>query len=81
MILTTADGYEEQVKERDDAPTAVLRWAEEGYTVAQISASAIESLGLEAVLAEAVTALDKSDACQPKDKIGLVCMYQVSSLP
>lgn len=73
IILTTADLYDEKVAERDDAPTAVLRWAEEGYTVVQISASAIESLSVEAVFTEAIGALDKCDVCQPKDKVGLIC--------
>jgi carboxymethylenebutenolidase len=73
IVLTTADIYDEKVAERDDAPTAVLRWAEEGYTVVQMSASTIESLGVETVFTEAISALDKCDVCQPKDKVGLIC--------
>lgn len=72
ILLTTPDIYDEQLKQRDDAPTAVLKWAEEGYTVAQISASAINTSNIKSVLSEAITAFDKCEACQPKDKIGLI---------
>lgn len=76
IILTSEVIYDDLVAQRDDAPTAVLRWAEEGYAVVQISASAIESQGIEAVLHEATKALTACDACQPKDKVGLVCMFR-----
>lgn len=72
ILLTTPDIYDEQLKQRDDAPTAVLKWAEEGYTVAQLSASAINTSNVESLLSEAITAFDKCEACQPKDKIGLI---------
>jgi carboxymethylenebutenolidase len=78
ILLTTADVYDEQVAQRGDAPTAVLRWAEEGYAVAQISPSAIEALGIEGALNGAIGALRQCDACQPKDKVGLVCMFPVA---
>ncbi|KAH7324172.1 LEA domain protein [Stachybotrys elegans] len=73
IILTTQDEYDEAVVNRDDAPTAVLKWAEEGYTVVQISAEALGSPNAETVVAEALDALNKSETCQPKDKVGLVC--------
>ncbi|KAM0715805.1 hypothetical protein Q7P37_008319 [Cladosporium fusiforme] len=73
ILFTTPDVYDEKVTQRDDAPTAVLKWAEEGYAVVQISADAIEPLKVEMILTEAVKALEHCDACQPKDKIGLIC--------
>lgn len=73
IILTSDEIYDEQVAQRDDAPTAVLKWAEEGYTVVQISATATEASDIKTVFDEALSALEKCDACQPKNKVGLVC--------
>jgi len=73
ILLTTPEIYDEKVTQRDDAPTAVLKWAEEGYTVFQISAEAVGPSEIETVLDEALGAFDQCDACQPKDKVGLVC--------
>jgi carboxymethylenebutenolidase len=73
ILITSSEIYDEQVTQRDDAPTAVLKWAEEGYAVFQISAEAFGSSKIEAVLEEAFRAFDQCDACQPKDKVGLVC--------
>ncbi|OAA64021.1 LEA domain protein [Cordyceps fumosorosea ARSEF 2679] len=73
IILTTGDEYDEEVTHRDDAPTPVLKWAEEGYAVVQISAAAIASSGAEKASSVAVQALNRCDACKPKDKVGIVC--------
>lgn len=73
IILTSDEIYDEHVEQRDDAPTAVLKWAEEGYTVVQISTTAIEASDIKTVFDEALNALEGCDACQPKDKVGLVC--------
>jgi carboxymethylenebutenolidase len=78
ILFTTDDIYDEEVTQRDDAPTAVLKWAEEGYTVFQISATSIESSELGKVLNEAVEAFERCDACQPKTKVGLVCGFKHS---
>jgi carboxymethylenebutenolidase len=72
ILFTTDDIYDEQVTQRDDAPTAVLKWAEEGYTVVQISAAAVGGSKIEDLLTEAVKAIERCDACQPKDKVGVV---------
>ncbi|OAA79814.1 LEA domain protein [Akanthomyces lecanii RCEF 1005] len=72
LILTTADEYDEDGTHRDDAPTPVLKWAEEGYTVVQTSAAAIGSSSAEQILSLAMEALQGCDACQPKDKVGVV---------
>jgi carboxymethylenebutenolidase len=73
ILFTTDDIYDEKLEQRDDAPTAVLKWAEEGYTVVQISAAAVGKSNIEDLLTEAVKAIEKCDACQPKDKVGVVC--------
>lgn len=78
IILTSEEIYDEKVTQRDDAPTAVLKWAEEGYTVIQVSATAVESSDIKTVFDEALNALEKCDACQPKDKVGLVCRFSSS---
>lgn len=80
VILATADIYDEQVVEHDGAPTAVLKWAEEGYTVAQASQSAVDSLGIEAVLTAALKAFEECETCQPKGKVGLVCKSPIPIL-
>ncbi|XWW93355.1 hypothetical protein V2A60_001288 [Cordyceps javanica] len=73
IILTTVHEYDEKVTHRDDAPTPVLKWAEEGYTVVQISAAAIETSNADQVFSVAMDALEKSDTCQPKGNVGVVC--------
>jgi carboxymethylenebutenolidase len=78
ILITTWGMYDEQVTQRDDAPTAVLKWAEEGYAVFQISAEAFGSSKIEAVLEEAFRAFEDCDACQPKEKVGLVCESSTS---
>ena len=73
ILLTTAETYDEHVMQRDDAPTAVLKWAEEGYTVVQIAGVAVKPLEFGAVLIEALDLLERCDACQPKGGVGLIC--------
>ena len=73
ILLTTPEVYDEKLLQRDDAPTAVLKWAEEGYAVFQVSAEAVETSEIGAVLKQAFDAFEQCDACQPKDKVGLVC--------
>jgi carboxymethylenebutenolidase len=80
ILITTPGTYDEQVTQRDDAPTAVLKWAEEGYAVFQISAEAFGSSKIEAVLEESFRAFGQCDACQPKEKVGLVCGSCLSRL-
>ena len=80
ILLTTPKIYDEQVAQRDDAPTAVLKWAEEGYTVFQVSAEAVGSLGLDTVFEEALHAFRHCETCQPKDKVGVVCESSLSQL-
>ena len=77
ILFTTENIYDEQVTQRDDAPTAVLKWAEEGYTVVQISATAVEPSKIEDLFSEAFEALERCEACQPKDKVGTICRSKV----
>ena len=78
ILITTPEVYDEKLLQRDDAPTAVLKWAEEGYAVFQIAAEAVETSEIGAVLKKAFDAFEQCDACQPKDKVGLVCESSTS---
>lgn len=75
ILLTTQDVYDEQVTQRDDAPTAVLKWAEEGYTVFQVSVAAVQFSNVTNIFEDAMKAFEQCEACQPKNKIGLVCRF------
>jgi carboxymethylenebutenolidase len=80
ILLTTPEIYDEQVAQRDDAPTAVLKWAEEGYAVFQVSIPAVGSSDIATVFVKALHALKHCETCQPKDKVGLVCESSLSQL-
>jgi carboxymethylenebutenolidase len=80
ILITTPEIYDEEVTQRDDAPTAVLKWAEEGYAVFQISAAAVRPSEIGAVLEDAFNAFEQCDACQPKEKVGLVCEFDFSGI-
>lgn len=73
ILLTTSTIYDEHVTQTGDAPTAVLKWAEEGYTVLQVLAAAIHPSEIGRVLTEALETLESCTACQPKGKVGLIC--------
>lgn len=51
-------------------PSPILKWAEEGYAVVEIVATALEKSS--GVLARALQVLQDCDACTPKDKVGIV---------
>jgi carboxymethylenebutenolidase len=78
ILLTTPETYDEQVAQRDDAPTAVLKWAEEGCAVFQVSAEAVGSSDIATVFVKALQAFKHCETCQPKDKVGLVCESSLS---
>ncbi|EGX90353.1 LEA domain protein [Cordyceps militaris CM01] len=75
LLLVSRHEYDEDVTHRDDAPTPVLKWAEEGYAVVQISAAAMEASGAaaEQAFSLAMEALERCESCQPKDAVGVVC--------
>jgi carboxymethylenebutenolidase len=72
ILITTPEIYDEEVTQRDDSPTAVLKWAEEGYAVFQVSAEALGS-DIATVFERALHAFKYCETCQLKDKVGLVC--------
>lgn len=58
----------------EGTPSPLIKWAEEGYTVAQLHLSAFEGRSSEDILNETVAALNRCEKCEPKGKIGLVGM-------
>lgn len=74
LILLVPDSNA-QLTITDGVPSVLIKWAEEGYTIVAISASAIESppVDLQQLLAIGTKALKDSIECNPKDEIGLVC--------
>lgn len=61
------------LKIENGIPSALIKWAEEGYTVIELQSSATTSKEIGASISEALKQLSKCTACQPKDVIGLVC--------
>ncbi|KAJ5113995.1 NTF2-like protein [Penicillium angulare] len=56
---------------KDGVPSLMMKWTEEGYTVALVTQSALENDGA-LVLEQAVDALTSSERCEPKDRIGVI---------
>ncbi|KAF4974590.1 hypothetical protein FZEAL_8517 [Fusarium zealandicum] len=69
IILTLASP--DPLKIDEGVPSALVKWAEEGYTVAQIDSTAFENAQSLDVVDEAVVALKQCDDCD-KGTIGLV---------
>ena len=51
-------------------PSPLMKWAEEGYTVVGIETRSRPDGN---VLGQALAALSQCEACEPKQKVGLVC--------
>lgn len=72
ILLTTASSTDETITITERAPSPLVKWAEEGYTVVQIAHTALGQGSMSDALTEAVKAFDACEQCQPKDKVGLV---------
>lgn len=70
ILLVPNDERATPVDIEDGIPSLRMKWAEEGYAVAEITASAINS---EKGLETAIKALDDCKECEPKEKLGVVC--------
>ncbi|KAF5027339.1 hypothetical protein F66182_540 [Fusarium sp. NRRL 66182] len=69
LVLTPAsDGL---LKIEKGVPSALIKWAEEGYTVAHLDLSAFEDASSQDILLGAIQALNRSDKCD-EGKMGLV---------
>lgn len=72
-LIVLQNESEDPLAYHQGVPSALIKWAEEGYTVVQINPSAL-GVNSEQVLSEAVTILNDCEKCEPKTKIGLVGM-------
>lgn len=69
IILLTANSTD-QLSIREGVPSASVKWAEEGFAVVEIQATALAAG--TAVLKTAFSALKECEKCDKTDKIGLV---------
>jgi carboxymethylenebutenolidase len=69
VVLTSTS--EDPLKIEDGVPSVLIKWAEEGYTVVQIDASAFENRDSGDVVREAVKTMHQCDKFD-EGKIGLV---------
>ena len=74
ILLTTQDASDEGITITDKAPSPLVKWAEEGYTVVQIPATTLETLTVEEALAKAVSCIENEANTDPKNKVGLIGM-------
>ncbi|KAL4938370.1 hypothetical protein BDV06DRAFT_231909 [Aspergillus oleicola] len=75
LVLLSPDSTD-QVTIRDGVPSSTMKWAEEGYTVVEIQASAVQ--GTPGILETAVAVLEECDVCDNSESVGLVSYDQVS---
>jgi carboxymethylenebutenolidase len=70
IILAPNNNDAEKIVE--GVPSHMIKWAEEGFTVAEIQQQA---LGRDAAgaLKRSIEAIRENSKCEPKSKIGLVC--------
>lgn len=62
----------------EGVPSHLIKWAEEGYTVAEIQQQALEN-DAAGILKRSIEALRANPKCEPIDKIGLVGKYQIEA--
>jgi|SRR5690242_986062 len=78
LIILTAnnDGHTKII---EGVPSHLIKWAEEGFTVAEIQQQALVT-DAAGTLKRSIEALRQNPKCEPKEKIGLVGMYPPSWL-
>lgn len=70
LIILAADN-DDSTSIVEGVPSLLIKWAEEGYMVAEIQRQALEK-DAAGTLKRSIEALRESSKCEPKDKIGLV---------
>ncbi|KAI5362524.1 Putative NTF2-like domain superfamily protein [Septoria linicola] len=68
IILAPNDDRATPLEIQDGIPSLRMKWAEEGYCVAEIRPNASSS-----AVKAAVKALEACNECEPKEKMGLIC--------
>lgn len=64
----------------DGVPSALIKWAEEGYTVVEIQANALtQAKNASEVFQDSLKALQDCPKLEPGKKIGIVGMFSVLS--
>ncbi|KAH6637947.1 hypothetical protein C7974DRAFT_390574 [Boeremia exigua] len=76
LIILTANN-DDSTKIVEGVPSHLVKWAEEGFTVAEIQQHALEEHAAGA-LKRSIQALRENPKCEPKDNIGLVA-YEPAS--
>lgn len=74
LIILTANN-DDSTKIIEGVPSLLVKWAEEGFTVAEIQQQALEKDAVGA-LKRSIEAVRQNPKCEPKDKIGLIGEYQ-----
>lgn len=70
LIILAADN-DDSTNIVDGVPSHLIKWAEEGYAVAEIQQQALEK-DAAGMLRRSIEALRANTQCEPKDRIGLV---------
>lgn len=73
IITLVPDVVDKTRTHLEGVPSLLIKWAEEGYVVAEIQASALTAD--QEVLQHAVAALKRCERCEGTDRIGLVGTY------
>lgn len=72
IILAPNNNDAEKIVE--GVPSHLIKWAEEGFTVAEIQQQVLEEDAAGA-LRRSIEAIRENPKCEPKEKIGLVCRF------
>lgn len=73
LIILAADN-DDSTNIVEGVPSHLIKWAEEGYTVAEIQRQALEK-DAAGTLKRSIEVLRANPKCEPKDKIGVVGKY------
>ncbi|KEF60124.1 carboxymethylenebutenolidase [Exophiala aquamarina CBS 119918] len=87
IITLVPDVVDKARTHLDGVPSLLIKWAEEGYVVAEIQASALAAD--QEVLRHAVAALQQCEKCESTERIGLIVydhtllakLSQIASIP
>lgn len=81
-LIILAPNNDDGEKIVEGVPSHLIKWAEEGFTVAEIQQKALEKDAAGA-LKRSIEAIRENPKCEPKEKIGLVCecLSQIESNP
>jgi hypothetical protein len=76
-LLLLASDQNATLDIRDGVPSSLVKWAEEGYSVVAIGASAVktEKANIAQVLDDSIKALEDCSECEPRGTYGLVGMH------